>query len=47
METKNIFIDTHCHLDDEKFTEDLNEVIERAISVGVKRIINSPPETGN
>ena len=40
MESKNEFVDTHCHLDDEKFTEDLIEVIERARSVGVTRIIN-------
>ena len=34
------FVDTHCHLDDEKFAEDLIEVIERAKSAGVTRIIN-------
>ena len=34
------FIDTHCHLNDEKFSEDLNEVISRAENVGVTRIIN-------
>ena len=33
-------IDTHCHLDDEQFADDLNEVIERAKSVGVTKIIN-------
>lgn len=32
--------DTHCHLDDDKFAGDLEEVIERAKSVGVTRIIN-------
>ena len=34
------FVDTHCHLTDEKFAEDLNEVVERAKNVGVNRIIN-------
>ena len=34
------FIDTHCHLNDEKFSADLNEVYERSKNVGVNRIIN-------
>ena len=34
------FVDTHCHLDDPQFAEDLNEVIERARAIGVTRIIN-------
>lgn len=33
-------VDTHCHLDDEKFFSDLAEVIERARESGVTRIIN-------
>lgn len=37
---KKIFVDTHCHLDDEKFAEDLVETIERAIESGVTRVIN-------
>ena len=38
MEIK--FVDTHCHLDDAQFAEDLTDVMERAKSVGVTRIIN-------
>ena len=33
-------VDTHCHLDDEKFSEDLAEVVNRAREFGVNRIIN-------
>ena len=33
------FIDTHCHLNDEKFSADLNEVVKRAKNIGVNRII--------
>jgi TatD DNase family protein len=33
------FIDTHAHLDDPKYDTDRNEVIERALAAGVKRII--------
>lgn len=35
-----MFIDTHCHLEDEKFSDDREEVIERAKVAGVERIIN-------
>ena len=34
------FIDTHCHLNDEKFSEDLAEVFEWAKICGVEKIIN-------
>ncbi len=34
------FVDTHCHLNDEKFAEDLIEVVGRAENSGVRRIIN-------
>ena len=37
---KNIYVDTHCHLNDPKFADDLEEVIARAVSSGVTRIIN-------
>ena len=35
------FIDVHCHLDDDRFSEDLDEVIERALDKNVKFIITS------
>jgi len=34
------FIDTHCHLNDEKFFADSYEVVKRAKNIGVNRIIN-------
>ena len=34
------FVDTHCHLTDEKFSADLVEVYERAKNFGVDRVIN-------
>ena len=34
------FIDTHCHLNDEKFSSDFEEVLSRAESLGVTKIIN-------
>ncbi len=36
-----LLIDVHAHLQDEKFTEDLAAVVERARSAGVERIINA------
>ena len=35
-----MLIDTHAHVQDEKFDEDRAEVIERAMAAGVERIIN-------
>ena len=34
-------IDVHAHLEDDKFSEDVRETIERASKAGVKRIINA------
>ena len=34
-----MIIDTHCHLDDERYTEDIAEVIERAKTQGVECFI--------
>lgn len=34
------FVDTHSHLNDEKFSEDLEEVVSRAKNFGVEKIIN-------
>lgn len=31
--------DTHCHLNDDKFSADVDEVIKRAIDSGVKRMV--------
>jgi len=35
-----MFIDTHCHLEDENFSEDRAEVLERAKKSGIEKIIN-------
>lgn len=35
-----MFIDTHCHLEDENFSADRAEVVARAKAAGVERIIN-------
>ncbi len=34
-----MIIDTHCHLNDQRFDEDLNDVIQRAFDHGVKGMI--------
>jgi len=36
---KNLFIDTHAHLDDKRFSEDLDAVVSRAKEAGLKSII--------
>ena len=40
-------IDTHCHVYDEAFREDLPQVIERAVAAGVGRLLlpNINPDT--
>ena len=35
-----MFIDTHCHLEDENFSDDREKVLECAKAAGVERIIN-------
>lgn len=35
-----VFIDTHCHLDDESFASDISEVVDRSRNLGVTRWIN-------
>lgn len=35
-----VFVDTHCHLDDDSFGSDLDEVLERSQHLGVRRWIN-------
>jgi TatD DNase family protein len=44
-----MFIDSHCHLDDERFAADLDAVLDRASAAGVTRILtigtgDGPPE---
>ncbi len=34
-----MLIDTHCHLDDERYDEDFDEMLNRAISNGVEKFI--------
>ncbi len=44
-----MFVDSHCHLDDKRFAEDLDTVLDRAAAAGVTRILtigtgDGPPE---
>jgi len=42
-------VDSHCHLDDERFSEELNQVIDRALAAGVTHMMtigtgDGPPD---
>ena len=34
-----MIIDTHCHLDDERYNDDIEQVLENAKQVGVEKFI--------
>lgn len=40
MTARPVLIDTHAHLDDEQFAGDVDEVIGRAATIGIGRIVN-------
>lgn len=35
-----MFVDSHCHLDDKRFNDDLDAVIDRALEAGVTRMLS-------
>jgi TatD DNase family protein len=35
-----MFVDSHCHLDDKRFADDLDGVIERAAAAGIERMLS-------
>jgi TatD DNase family protein len=44
-----MFVDSHCHLDDKRFAEDLDAVLDRAAAAGITRLLtigtgDGPPE---
>ncbi|HTA45858.1 MAG TPA: TatD family hydrolase [Bryobacteraceae bacterium] len=44
-----MFVDSHCHLDDRRFADDLDAVLDRATQAGIDRILtigtgDGPPE---
>jgi TatD DNase family protein len=44
-----MFVDSHCHLDDRRFADDLDAVLDRAAQAGIDRILtigtgDGPPE---
>lgn len=40
VQDQPVFVDTHAHLSDERFVDDVQRVIERAAALGVRHIVN-------